>query len=259
MPNDIVLSTNTPLQMAQLLDYLGRGQSIMPPRPKPSIMIKNHAGAIDFNVSPVTERQFPVVFIRYISACPEQLREAVMEANSETLDRLGGGSMDALKEILAPSDLEGQPSEADDIEIRDMAGTLFNPAIHSTRKSDGRPVIKNDGTFAARRGTKTIKAVPTPFDQLDKDQENPTELGEKGVADVDPAFHVLRDASGGEINGGPIDTAEGWTSMLIDILSSDLQADVHTKVMEHNKDGVARLSRENKIDLIGRIDAVSLV
>ncbi len=104
MPNDISMSTATTAQMANLVMLLAGAQGL-PAKPKPSFAINDPLGHVEIKLTLLTEHQFPVVFLQYLLTIPEYLREATIKANSENIDRLSGGALDSIKELLGNSSI----------------------------------------------------------------------------------------------------------------------------------------------------------
>ncbi len=146
---------------------------------------------------------------------------------------------------------EGKPVVAGGSEIRDMAGTLYNPDLHSTRKSDGTPVLKNDGTFAARRGTKTRPpTAPTTTEQEQPDGGSPTE--------ENPELYMPKLSDGNEAPSGAVETAGEFAAILIDILTGVPTPEQHALVMRANSPVISRLFKEGEEALLDAIDDVAI-
>lgn len=147
---------------------------------------------------------------------------------------------------------EEQPAEVDNEGIRDSSGTLYDPTIHSTKKSDGTPVICKDGSFAARRGTKTKAATVTA--PADNGQDKPDEV----QPEKKPKLYVVRDANGEKVIGGTVSTAREFATGLINYLSNNLDAVAHKAIMTKNNGGLVRLLAEDRSDLFDEIDEVTI-
>lgn len=134
---------------------------------------------------------------------------------------------------------EEQPAEVDNEGIRDSSGTLYDPTIHSTKKSDGTPVICKDGSFAARRGTKTKAATVTAPEEK-------------------PILYVVRDANGEKVIGGTVSTAREFATGLISFLTNNPDAAAHKAIMAKNNGDLVRLLAEDRSDLFDEIDEATI-
>lgn len=147
---------------------------------------------------------------------------------------------------------EEQPAEVDNEGIRDSSGTLYDPTIHSTKKSDGTPVICKDGTFAARRGTKTKAATVTA--PADNGQDKPDEV----PPEEKPKLYVVRDAHGDKVIGGTVSTAQEFATGLINYLTNNPDAVAHKAIMAKNNGALVRLLAEDRSDLFDAIDEATI-
>lgn len=194
MSHDIMLSTRTAAQMADLLKRLSR----------------NHVEI----VPDVTLEECPVAGI-----IPEQTSE------------------------------QKQPEEQLlSAEIRDTSGVLFDSAIHSTRR-DGSPSFKQDGTFKTRRRTKA------------------SEVGEQSQATVHtlkppdnnrPQLYVCKDANGNKFPGSTVGTSRDFVIILIEQLKGARGEDVRSRILDSNKDALARLREDGEDALLMEIDNIEL-
>lgn len=147
MKNPIVLATDSPVHMAQLITLLA-GRQGMPVRLEPAFIIRNPSGHMEAQFGMLNEHMFPVVFLRYLLTVPKTLWAALIEANGESIDRLIGGSSVAIKAILAP-DVQAEIGR----DVSEEEPGESQPELYVVKNADGQKIpggtVKTAREFAA--------------------------------------------------------------------------------------------------------------
>lgn len=153
--------------------------------------------------------------------------------------------------------------------IRDTAGMLYDPAIHSTSK-DGSPALKKDGTFKARRGLQQQPPAAKKDGVEESPQDANTSIADTNIVslpqntrapslqDKSEWLYVLKDANGQKFSGSTVKTAREFTTMLVEQLTAVRDHEIHNQIIKHNKPILERLLEEKEEALLDEIDAVAI-